>query len=143
MRLSYRGMADAATLAHVSIDFRVLVYRERYDDSNIMGELFLRPDCTFEQVRQIIAEVSAPPHTPGGAYAAALEVWSALLVALILSCHSHDELMCRVRTWVKTVQSNWFTAISVTRWADQATCWDLILIRALSRKCSLIMMRRC
>ena len=37
-------------------DFRVLVYRERYDDSNIMGELFLRPDCTFEQVRQIIAE---------------------------------------------------------------------------------------
>jgi hypothetical protein len=43
----------------VAIDFRVLVYRERYDDSNIMGELFLRPDCTFEQVRQIIAEVRA------------------------------------------------------------------------------------
>lgn len=47
------------TLARFAIDFRVLVYRERYDDSNIMGELFLRPDCTFEQVRQIIAEVSA------------------------------------------------------------------------------------
>ena len=39
-------------------DFRVLVYRERYDENNILGELILRPDCTFRQVRQIIAEVS-------------------------------------------------------------------------------------
>lgn len=55
-----RDMTDTVvTLADCVIDFRVLVYRERYDDSNIMGELFLRPDCTFEQVRQIIAEVSA------------------------------------------------------------------------------------
>ena len=59
-QLQYRAKADRVSLlARVATDFRVLVYRERYDDSNIMGELFLRPDCTFEQVRQIIAEVSA------------------------------------------------------------------------------------
>lgn len=59
-QLQYRAKADRVSLlARFATDFRVLVYRERYDDSNIMGELFLRPDCTFEQVRQIIAEVSA------------------------------------------------------------------------------------
>jgi hypothetical protein len=37
-------------------DFRVLVYRERYDENNVMGELILKPECTFQQVRVIISD---------------------------------------------------------------------------------------
>lgn len=60
----HQGRAPLRTDTGAGTDFRVLVYRERYDDSNIMGELFLRPDCTFAQVRQIIAEVCLPPNPP-------------------------------------------------------------------------------
>lgn len=88
------------------------MYRERYDDSNIMGELFLRPDCTFEQVRQIIAEVSATPGVESRVYLPAL-LKCGFHFCLRLSCraHCHGEFMCHVRIWVKMVRFNWFMAI--------------------------------
>lgn len=40
---------------HAMPDFKVLVYRGRHDEANIMGELMLRPDANFREVREIIA----------------------------------------------------------------------------------------
>ncbi len=103
--------------AWVAIDFRVLVYRERYDDSNIMGELFLRPDCTFEQVRQIIAEVSAAPRLESSIPRPLFPRWLPDHARCIVATSYRDlygMLRC-IRTWVKTGRSNWFMVTWVTR----------------------------